>query len=60
MPSCNRHAPRQQLDSDSSGSFARLRTRVGVQMPLDAACIAHEMLDGKRRRPGGKIVLTLD
>jgi hypothetical protein len=29
-------------------------------MPLDAACIAHEMLDGKRRRPGGKIVLTLD
>jgi len=38
----------------------RLKTRVGGVMPLADARIAHEMLDGTRPRPGGKIVLSLE
>ena len=36
----------------------RLKTWVGGVMPLADARIAHEMLDGTRPRPGGKIVLS--
>ena len=36
-----------------------LRTRVGLVLPLGAAREAHEMLDGLRPRPGGKIVLQI-
>jgi NADPH:quinone reductase-like Zn-dependent oxidoreductase len=36
-----------------------LRTRVGVQLPLAAVQQAHEMLDGLRSHPGGKIVLQI-
>ena len=38
----------------------RLKTWVGGVMPLADARIAHEMLDGTRPRPGGKIVLSLE
>ena len=34
-----------------------LRTRVGLVLPLGGAQEAHEMLDGLRPKPGGKIVL---
>ena len=37
-----------------------LRTQVGTVLPLDEARIAHEMLEGMRPRPGGKIVLSLE
>jgi NADPH:quinone reductase-like Zn-dependent oxidoreductase len=37
----------------------RLRTNVGTVLPLSAAREAHEMLDGARPRPGGKIVLSV-
>jgi NADPH:quinone reductase-like Zn-dependent oxidoreductase len=37
----------------------RLRTNVKTVLPLAAAREAHEMLDGVRPRPGGKIVLRL-
>ena len=37
----------------------RLRTNVGTVLPLGAAREAHEMLDGVRPRPGGKIVLSV-
>lgn len=36
-----------------------LRTDVGVALPLAAAREAHEMLEGSRTRPRGKIVLTV-
>jgi NADPH:quinone reductase-like Zn-dependent oxidoreductase len=36
-----------------------LRTRVGLLLPLSAVRQAHEMLDGRRPRPGGKIVLKI-
>lgn len=36
-----------------------LRTRVGVTLPLAAVREAHEMLDGSRPHPGGKIVLQV-
>lgn len=36
-----------------------LRTRVGVQLPLAEVRQAHEMLDGLRPHPGGKIVLQI-
>jgi NADPH:quinone reductase-like Zn-dependent oxidoreductase len=36
-----------------------LRTRVGVLLPLSAVQEAHEMLDGARPHPGGKIVLQI-
>jgi NADPH:quinone reductase-like Zn-dependent oxidoreductase len=36
-----------------------LRTKVGVVLPLGDAQAAHEMLDGLRPRPGGKIVLRM-
>jgi NADPH:quinone reductase-like Zn-dependent oxidoreductase len=36
-----------------------LRTRVGVLLPLAEARQAHEMLDGQRPNPGGKIVLEI-
>jgi NADPH:quinone reductase-like Zn-dependent oxidoreductase len=36
-----------------------LRTRVGVVLPLGDAKTAHEMLDGVRTRPSGKIVLRV-
>jgi len=38
----------------------RLLTRVGTVLPLADARIAHEMLEGTRPRPGGKIVLSLE
>jgi NADPH:quinone reductase-like Zn-dependent oxidoreductase len=37
----------------------RLRTNVTTVLPLVAARVAHEMLDGMRPRPGGKIVLSM-
>ena len=37
----------------------RLRTNVATVLPLAAAREAHEMLDGVRPRPGGKIVLRV-
>jgi NADPH:quinone reductase-like Zn-dependent oxidoreductase len=37
-----------------------LRTKVGMVLPLSAVREAHEMLDGIRPRPGGKIVLRTD
>jgi len=37
----------------------RLRTNVAAVLPLAAAREAHEMLDGVRPRPGGKIVLRV-
>jgi NADPH:quinone reductase-like Zn-dependent oxidoreductase len=36
-----------------------LRTKVGLVLPLGAAQEAHEMLDGVRPKPGGKIVLQI-
>ncbi len=39
-------------------SAGTLRPRVGVVLPLAAARVAHEMLEGSRPRPGGKIVLS--
>jgi NADPH:quinone reductase-like Zn-dependent oxidoreductase len=36
-----------------------LRVRVGVVLPLAAVREAHEMLDGQRPHPGGKIVLQV-
>ena len=36
-----------------------LRTSVGAVLPLAAARIAHEMLEGRRPRPRGKIVLRM-
>jgi NADPH:quinone reductase-like Zn-dependent oxidoreductase len=38
----------------------RLRTRVGVTLPLRDTRVAHEMLEGTRPRPGGKIVLDVE
>ncbi|HET7541137.1 MAG TPA: hypothetical protein VFK05_14770 [Polyangiaceae bacterium] len=38
---------------------ATLVTRVGLVLPLQEARVAHEMLDGKRERPPGKIVLRV-
>jgi NADPH:quinone reductase-like Zn-dependent oxidoreductase len=37
----------------------RLSVRIGTTLPLDEAQIAHEMLDGLRERPPGKIVLRI-
>ena len=37
----------------------KLRTRLGPILPLDQARNAHEMLDGIRQRPPGKIVLAI-
>lgn len=37
-----------------------LKTNVGVVLPLSDARAAHEMLDGSRPRPAGKIVLRSD
>ena len=37
----------------------KLRTNVAAVLPLTAAREAHEMLDGARPRPGGKIVLSV-
>jgi NADPH:quinone reductase-like Zn-dependent oxidoreductase len=37
-----------------------LRTKVGVVLPLGAVHEAHEMLEGLRPRPSGKIVLRID
>ena len=37
----------------------RLRTRVGATLPLRDARVAHEMLEGTRPRPDGKIVLDV-
>jgi NADPH:quinone reductase-like Zn-dependent oxidoreductase len=37
----------------------KLRTRVGLVLPLASAREAHEMLDGLRPKPGGKIVLQI-
>ena len=36
-----------------------LKTRVGATLPLSEVRIAHEMLDGTRPRPDGKIVLYI-
>ncbi len=36
-----------------------LRTQVGAILPLADAAIAHEMLDGHRAHPRGKIVLRV-
>jgi NADPH:quinone reductase-like Zn-dependent oxidoreductase len=36
-----------------------LRTRIGLAMPLSDVRVAHEMLDGARPRPRGKIVLNV-
>jgi NADPH:quinone reductase-like Zn-dependent oxidoreductase len=38
----------------------RLRARVGVTLPLRDARVAHEMLEGTRPRPDGKIVLDVE
>ena len=38
---------------------SELRTRVGVVLPLAEVRQAHEMLDGLRPHPGGKIVLQM-
>jgi NADPH:quinone reductase-like Zn-dependent oxidoreductase len=37
----------------------KLATSVGAVLPLASARIAHEMLEGKRQHPRGKIVLTV-
>ena len=37
----------------------RLTVDVGITLPLQEARIAHEMLDGRRPKPRGKIVLTV-
>ena len=37
----------------------KLTTSVGAVLPLASARIAHEMLEGKRPHPRGKIVLTV-
>jgi NADPH:quinone reductase-like Zn-dependent oxidoreductase len=37
----------------------KLRTRVGPVLPLSEARSAHEMLEGVRQRPPGKIVLSV-
>jgi len=37
----------------------KLTTSVGAVLPLAAVQIAHEMLEGKRQHPRGKIVLTM-
>lgn len=37
----------------------KLTTSVGAVLPLASARIAHEMLEGKRQHPRGKIVLTV-
>lgn len=37
----------------------KLRTKVGLALPLGSVREAHEMLDGLRPRPGGKIVLQI-
>ena len=37
----------------------RLATRVGAVLPLADARVAHEMLEGARPRPSGKIVLRV-
>jgi NADPH:quinone reductase-like Zn-dependent oxidoreductase len=37
----------------------RVSTSIGAVLPLAAARIAHEMLDGRRTRPRGKIVLQV-
>ena len=37
----------------------RLSVDVGIALPLHEARIAHEMLDGRRPKPRGKIVLTM-
>jgi NADPH:quinone reductase-like Zn-dependent oxidoreductase len=36
-----------------------LKTAVGAVLPLASARVAHEMLDGTRPRPRGKIVLQV-
>jgi len=36
-----------------------LLTRIGLVLPLAEARTAHEMLDGIRPRPNGKIVLRI-
>ena len=36
-----------------------LTTSVGAVLPLAAARVAHEMLEGRRPRPRGKIVLHM-
>jgi NADPH:quinone reductase-like Zn-dependent oxidoreductase len=38
----------------------QLRVRVGVTLPLREARAAHEMLEGTRPRPDGKIVLSVE
>jgi NADPH:quinone reductase-like Zn-dependent oxidoreductase len=38
----------------------RLRTRLGATMALRDARVAHEMLEGTRPRPEGKIVLVVE
>jgi NADPH:quinone reductase-like Zn-dependent oxidoreductase len=38
----------------------RLRTRIGATLPLRDARVAHEMLEGTRSRPDGKIVLEVE
>jgi NADPH:quinone reductase-like Zn-dependent oxidoreductase len=38
----------------------QLRARVGVTLPLRDARVAHEMLEGTRPRPDGKIVLDIE
>jgi len=37
----------------------KLTTSVGAVLPLASVRIAHEMLEGKRQHPRGKIVLTV-
>ena len=37
----------------------RLNVDIGIALPLEEVRIAHEMLDGRRPKPRGKIVLTM-
>ena len=37
-----------------------IETSIGTMLPLAEARAAHEILDGMRSRPRGKIVLRLD
>jgi len=49
---------RLELLADLFGK-RKLTTSVGAVLPLASARIAHEMLEGKRQHPRGKIVLTV-
>lgn len=48
------------IDIAAAIDSGELETRIGTTMPLSKASEAHEMLEGKRPRAKGKIVMTVD